>query len=137
MDRTLFDQNGKPVAYLHTDYHGSIFLWDGNAVAYLDDEHIFGINGKHLGWLISDVLYTNDGARIGFTSVTCPVPTDREPAKAERRPVDQIQPKWHIPPTPKLMFHLAEQDLETFLKGGAIPPFRPESRSETHEETEG
>jgi hypothetical protein len=137
MDRTLFDQNGKPVAYLHTDYHGSIFLWDGIAVAYLDDEHIFGINGKHLGWLISDVLYTNDGARIGFTSVTCPVPTDREPAKAERRPVDQIQPKWHIPPTPKLMFHLAEQDLETFLKGGAIPPFRPESRSETHEETEG
>lgn len=137
MDRTLFDQNGKPVAYLHADYHGSIFLWDGHAVAYVDGEHVFGMNGKHLGWLISDVLYTNDGTRIGYTSATCPVPTDREPAKAERRPVDQMRPKWRVPPTPKLLFHSAEQDLETFLKDGAIPPFRPEDRSEPREETEG
>jgi len=128
MDRTLFNRDGRPVAYLHEDYHGSIFLWDGHAVAYLyDDMHVYGLNGRHLGWFLDDILYTNGGGRIGFTASTCPVPLDKEPAKIERRVVDQIRPRWSAPPTPKLDFHHAEQDLEEFLRGGEIPPFTPQS----------
>ncbi len=128
MDRTLFNRDGRPVAYLHADYHGSIFLWDGHAVAYLyDDRHVYGFNGRHLGWFVDDILYTNDGARIGFTTSTCPVPPDKEPAKIERRAVDQIRPRWSAPPTPKLGFHHAEQDLGEFLREGEIPPFKPQS----------
>lgn len=124
MDRTLFDQNGRPVAYLHYDYHASIFLWNGRAVAYIyENEHVYGINGKHLGWFIDDVVYTNNGLRIGFTIATCPVLTEREPAKAERRPVDQIRPRWKKPPTPKLDFRFSDQDFEAFLKEGEVPPF--------------
>lgn len=124
MDQTLFDQTGRPVAYLHYDYHGSIFLWSGRAVAYIhENEHVYGINGKHLGWFIDDVVYTNEGTRIGFTISTCPVMTEREPAKAERRPVDQIRPRWKAPPTPKLEFLFSDQDFEAFLEEGGVPPF--------------
>jgi len=130
MDQTLFDQTGRPVAYLHYDYHGSIFLWNGRAVAYLyENEHVYGINGKHLGWFVDDVLYTNEGTRIGFTIATCPVLVGREPAKAERRPVDQIRPRWKAPPTPKLDFRFADQDFEVFLKEGGIPPLNAGSET--------
>lgn len=130
MDQTLFDQEGRPVAYLRDDYHGSIYLWDGNAVAYLyEQQHVYGINGKHLGWFIDDVLYTNEGARIGFTSLSCPLPVGREPAKAERRSVDQIRPRWKAPPTPKLGFHFADEDLGDFLLKGAVPPLNAESEN--------
>ena len=123
MDRTLFDREGRPAAYLHEDYHGSIYLWDGHAVAYrFEDVHVYGFNGKHLGFLIDDVLYTNEGDRIGFTTVTCPVPTGHEPAKTERRPVDRIRPRWKAPPTPKLGYVFSEQDLAEFLAEGAVPP---------------
>lgn len=123
MDRTLFDCEGRPAAYLHDDYHGSIYLWDGHAVAYLfEDAHVYGFNGKHLGFFIDDVLYTNEGDRIGFTTVTCPVPTGREPAKTERQPVDRIRPRWKAPPTPKLGYQLTERDLAGFLAEGGVPP---------------
>lgn len=124
MDQSLFDKDGRAVAYIHDDFHGSIYLWEGSPAAYLDGEHIFGMNGRHLGWFINQVLYTNDGTRIGFTSATCPVPPGTEPPKTERRPVDHIQPKYSSPPTPKLSFLAAEIALDTFLKEGAIPPFK-------------
>jgi hypothetical protein len=123
MDQTLFDQNGRPVAYIHSDFHCSVYLWDGSPVAHLDGEHVFGMNGRHLGWFINEVLYTNDGARIGFTSETCPVPPGTEPSKTERRPVDEIQSKFQAPPTPKLSFQTADKDLESFLKDGSVPLF--------------
>ena len=125
MDQTLFDREGNAVAYLHDDYHRSIYLWEGRAVAYLhgDEDHVYGINGRHLGWLIDDILYTNEGTRIGFTYLTCPEPTGREPAKGERRSVDQIRPRWKAPPTPKLGFVTDERGLAEFLAEGGVPPF--------------
>lgn len=130
MDRTLFDQEGQPAAYLHQGYHDSIYLWDGRPVAYLyEREHVYGFNGKHLGWLIDDVLYTHDGDRIGFTSSTCPVPVGREPTKVERRPLDQIRPRWKAPPTPKLEYRPAEGDLVELLSEGAIPSLPSDSGS--------
>ncbi|MCF8061378.1 MAG: hypothetical protein K9M82_02580 [Deltaproteobacteria bacterium] len=123
MDRTLFDRKGRPAAYLRDDYHGSVYLWDGHAVAYIHEYvHVYGINGRHLGWLIDDVLYTNEGERIGFTSLTCPVPVGREPAKTERRSVDKIRPRWKAPATPKLGYRFAERDLAEFLAEGGAPP---------------
>jgi len=59
MEVTLFDKNGIAVAYITTDYNNSIYLWDGSPVAYLyEGKHVYGINGKHLGWFEEDVLYT-------------------------------------------------------------------------------
>ena len=71
MEETLYDKKGDTVAYIATDYHGAIFLWDGQPVAYLyEEDHLYGINGRHLGWFINEIIYDQEGARIGFTSST-------------------------------------------------------------------
>ena len=50
MEKILYDKKGEAVAYIATDQHGAIFLWDGQAVAYLyEEDHLYGINGRHLG----------------------------------------------------------------------------------------
>ena len=137
MERTLFDKDGNAIAYFSDDYNASIYLWDGSPVAYLhDDSHIFGFNGRHLGWFIDEIIYDNSGQRIGFTSSSCPVPTAKEPVKSKKYPMDQIQSKWNAPPLPSLSFNSALQDLADFLKQGRVPRFGEEKTAEEIVESE-
>jgi hypothetical protein len=119
MQTTLYDKNGEAEAYVTDDYHNTIYLWDGSPVAYLyDDEHVYGINGRHLGWFTGDILFTNNGERIGFTAGACPVSIAKEPKKVEKMIRSEIQARWKAPPFPKLGFNLAEQDLAELLREG-------------------
>ena len=47
---SLFNSNGEAVAYIAVDDDLTIYLWSGDPVAYIDDEDVYGFNGKHLGW---------------------------------------------------------------------------------------
>jgi hypothetical protein len=124
MEQTLFDGSGKPVAYICTDYQQTIFLWDGRSAAYLyEDQHVYGINGRHLGWYVDGVVYTNEGERIGFTAQNCPVNIAKEPAKTEKRPPDEIRPRWKAPPFPKIAFVASTRSLEAFFEEGMVPSF--------------
>ncbi len=124
MEKTLFDKNGEAVAYIRDDYHETVYIWDGYSVAYLyNDQHVYGINGRHLGWFINEVIYNDQGERIGFTSNTCPVTIAKEPVKVERRTMDEIRPKWSAPPTPKLTFNLGSRNLADFLMEGRVVSF--------------
>lgn len=137
MERVLFDKNGEAVAYIATDYHETVYLWDGYPVAYLyNEQHLYGINGRHLGWFIDEILYDNDGRRVGFTFKTCPVPTAKEPVKTEKHNMDEIRPRWSAPPTPKLSFNFSEQGLADFLKEGQIVWFREGPSAEESEDSE-
>ena len=108
MERTLFDKNGEAVAYIMDDYHETIYLWDGSPVAYLyDEEHLYGINGRHLGRFINEVIYNALGERIGFTSNTCPVTVAKEQAKMESTPTAQID------------FQFEQSEPGGFLDGGS------------------
>ena len=120
--RTIFyNKEGEAVAYLAEDYRNTIYLWDGSAVAYLFEEsHIYGINGRHLGWFKGEVIYDNDGARVGFTSSTSPVPIAKTRPKGEKAPVDEIRPRWSAPPLPKLGFQTSGQALADFLNQGRV-----------------
>jgi hypothetical protein len=121
MEKIFYNKEGEAAAYLAEDYRRTIYLWEGLAVAYLFEEnHIYGINGKHLGWLKDEVIYDNDGARVGFTSSTSPVSIAKAKAKGEKAPVDEIRPRWSAPPFPKLSFQAAEQDLTEFLNQGRV-----------------
>ena len=134
MERTLYNKNGDAAAYITTDYHETIYLWDGSPVAYLyDDEHVYGMNGRHLGWFTDDILFTNNGERIGFTSRSCPVSIAKEPIKTEKKARHEIQPRWAAPPLPKLLFNLAEQDLTDFLKEGEVIRLKEQESSEESE----
>jgi hypothetical protein len=121
MERTLFNKNGDAVAYLTDNYYKAIYMLDGHPVAYLyEDRHIYGINGRHLGWFINDMVFNHNGERTGFTSSTCPVPVANEPVKAEKFYMDELRPRWAAPPFPNLSFDYATQDLETFLRKGQV-----------------
>ena len=112
------------------DYSKTIYLTDGSPVAYLyNRDHVYGFNGRHLGWWIEGILYNHDGERIGFTSSTCPVPIGREPAKTQRKSMDETRPRWEAPPLPKLSFSFADLDLKDLLQEGRVVRSYDESPS--------
>ena len=47
----------------------TIYLWDGDPVAYLSNSnntwHVYGFNGNHLGWYNNGIIYDNDGYAVG------------------------------------------------------------------------
>jgi hypothetical protein len=136
-DKTLFDKHGNPVAYIADDYNKTVYLWDGSAVAYIyEGEHVYGINGRHLGWWLDEILYNVDGDRIAFTSGTCPVAIGKESQKSKKQRMEEIRPRWKAPPLPKLGFDFASQDPEDFLREGQIERFYEESPVGETEENE-
>lgn len=135
--KTLFDKNGNPVAYIADDYNATIYLWDGSPVAYIyEGEHVYGINGRHLGWWLDEILYNVDGQRIAFASGTCPVAIGQESPKNKKQRIDEMRPRWKAPPLPKLLFDFASQDLVDFLREGQIARFYEESLPEESQESE-
>jgi hypothetical protein len=103
------------------DYFDAVFLWDGQVVAYLyEQEHVYGLSGRHLGWFIGDVLYDQEGARVGFTSATCPVPIGKRGPKNKRSVLPELKPRWAAPPLPKLTFRESGQALADFLNEGRL-----------------
>jgi hypothetical protein len=121
MERTLYDNKGEPVAYIALDYHQAVYLWDGEAAAYLyEEDHVYGINGRHLGWFIDDILYDQEGTRVGFTSSTCPAAVGKRGPKGKRSVLPELRPRWAAPPLPKLSFREAPQGLADFLSEGRV-----------------
>jgi hypothetical protein len=119
MEKTLYDKKGEAVAYIATEHRGAVFLWDGQPVAYIYEEgHLYGVNGRHLGWFIDDILYDQEGARIGFTSSTCPAAVGKRRSKGKRSVLPELKPRWAAPPLPKLTFREAAQGLADFLSEG-------------------
>jgi hypothetical protein len=121
MEKIFYNKNGDPVAYLAMDYEETIYLWDGLPVAYIyEGEHVYGINGRHLGWFKDDILYNHGGERVGFTFTTCPVSVAKPPAKGKKSRKDEMRPRWQKPPLPKLSFSASDQDLADLLKEGQV-----------------
>ena len=121
MEKIFYNKNGDAVAYLAMDYEGTIYLWDGLPVAYIyEDEHVYGINGRHLGWFKDGILYNHAGERIGFTFTTCPVSISKPPAKGRKARKDEVRPRWQRPPFPRLSFRFGDQDLADLLKEGRV-----------------
>ena len=79
---TLFDQTGPPVAYIDTSDELTVYLWDGDPVAYLEDESMYGFNGKHLGWFEKGLVWDHRGRVVGFTKGALEVLTKFEPFKS-------------------------------------------------------
>jgi hypothetical protein len=85
-DVTLFDGAGKATAYIAVDDELTIYLWDGKPVAYLESDseggyHVYGFNGKHLGWFVRGVIWDHGGKASCATKETLQS-TEFEPFKA-------------------------------------------------------
>ena len=62
----LFDSRGQATAYIALDDALTIYLWGGKPVAYLKRDtaggfHVYGFNGKHLGWFVGGVIRDHEG----------------------------------------------------------------------------
>ncbi len=135
MDIDLYEKDGMPVAFISMDYDNRIYLMDGTGVAYIYNEnHIYGINGKHLGWLIDGIVYDNDGKRAGFISSTCPTGLSKVKGKGEKRPFTELRSRWEPPPMPAFSYSYSEITLKELLEQGMIEPFKEEDKEAEAEE---
>jgi hypothetical protein len=119
METTLFNKNGKPVAYLGEN-GATVYMWDGRAVAYLHDGKVYGWNGKQLGWFVNGTIFDIYGLRCGFIKKKSPLETELEPVK----PVKQVTPKKsERQPSvtkPSMCYGYSGKSLEELLEEGGI-----------------
>lgn len=118
-ETTLFDRNGRPLVYIATDDDLTIYSFNGEPLAYLDENNnIYGFNGKHLGWFEENIIWNNQGQRVGFTKATCPVFTQFESFKGFK----QFKPfkgfKQFVPFKPFKGMAVSNVGLLDFLKEG-------------------
>lgn len=63
---SLFSDSGDAVAYIAMSDELTIYLWSGKPVAYLSEDtsggyHVYGFNGKHLGWFVGGIVRDRTG----------------------------------------------------------------------------
>jgi hypothetical protein len=80
-DLVFFDSRGEGVADKNAD-DDVIFLWKGQPVAILDDESVFALDGRHLGWFMDGWIRDHGGDAVYFTEDATGGPP--RPARAAR-----------------------------------------------------
>lgn len=86
---TLFGSDATAVAYIADDDF-TIYMWSGDPVAYLDSDpaggfHVYGFNGKHLGWYVSGVLRDHGGNVVGARKEVFSSTVKLEPFKSFKK----------------------------------------------------
>ncbi len=120
MDVSLFNRDGKPVAYIAEDGE-SIYTWDGRAVAYIYEDKLYGWNGKHLGWFHDGTVFDIFGFRAGFVKSKAPIGLQIEPVKPPRQPPRPRQARQEAAVKPPgLNYGYSSKRLEDLLERGAI-----------------
>lgn len=116
---SLFDQKGNAVAYIADDGEGTIYLWNGEAVAYLVQEKVYGFNGQHLGWFDEGVMRDIKGAKVGFVKSKCPITPKTERTKYTKKTKKTKMTKRTARTRATNKNSSSELPLDVFLMGGA------------------
>lgn len=101
---TLFDSQGNARAYIDYDDDATIYLWNGKAVAFLENDGsnicIFGFNGRFLGWYEDGIARDKNGNAVGARKGATNMMTNIEPIKSiqEITPIRPITPITPIKP---------------------------------------
>ncbi len=53
---TLRSGSGDCAAYISNDDDSTVYLWNGEPVAYLVSQDIYGFNGKPFGWFLKGLV---------------------------------------------------------------------------------
>jgi len=121
---SLFDADGDPIAYIADDDDMTIYMWSGTPVAYLvsdrgDAFHIYGFNGKHLGWLEKGIVRDHEGYAVGFVKGATNIYTKYEPYKSYKQYKPYKAYKEYAPYKPYYKSQFSNTYLSLFLKRGA------------------
>lgn len=117
----LFNSSGEATAYIAEDL--TVYLWSGKPVAYLSEAkagfHIYGFNGKHLGWFVDGVARDHQGKAVGAVAEAFTIPLTFKSYKGYR----QFKPlkafKEIAPHKPMFTDKWSHQPFGIFLKQGA------------------
>ena len=120
---TLFDSEGEARAYINTDDDDlTIYLWGGTPVVYLvpngDNFHIYGFNGKHLGWFEDGIVRDHQGYALGFIEGAINKYTKYEPYKGYKGYKPYKSYKEYAPYKPYYKNSFSNIPLSLFLKKG-------------------
>jgi hypothetical protein len=66
MEATLYDHEGRVVAYIDSDGE-SIYLYDGEPVAWKEGDGIYSYRGTFLGWVVAGWVLDVNGDHVFFT----------------------------------------------------------------------
>ena len=119
---TLFGSDASAVAYIADDL--TIYLWSGEPVAYLEPDmsgelHVYGFNGRHLGWYSSGILYDYTGHAVGARQEAFMSYVKPEPYKAYKNYKPFKAFKQFAPLRPFFLNEWSEMYLDEFLMAGS------------------
>ncbi len=117
MESTLFNKNGKAVAYIADDGE-TVYLWDGRPVAYIYEDRVYGWNGKPLGWFVNGTVFDIYGLRSGFIKSKSPIATEVEPLKAAKHLKTAKSKRQSQVIKPVLCYGYSNKSLEDLLEAG-------------------
>lgn len=85
-DAEFFDSKGAAVVYFDTsDPERTFCFWsEGAPVSYMDEDSVYGFNGKHLGWLQNGAIYDHDGNVVAATAARFSDPVQSPPLKGPK-----------------------------------------------------
>jgi hypothetical protein len=118
---SLFDSTGQPIAYLAEEL--TIYLWSGRPVAYLDEDksggfHVYGFNGKHLGWFVNGLVRDHQGDVVGGVKEAFSTATQYEPYKSYKQYKPYKSYKEYAPYRPYFSLNWSQIHLKLFLLQG-------------------
>jgi hypothetical protein len=89
---TLFNSDGAAIAYIDTD-EMTVYLWEGQPVAYLEKGSVWGFNGDHLGWFTKGIIRDHDGYAVGCIKDAVSMLYKLEPLKGLKKlkPLKSLQ----------------------------------------------
>lgn len=120
---SFYDDNGRATAYIDIDDSATIYLWAGKPVAYVQGStgsafHVWGFNGKHLGWFERGAIWDADGEAVCITKEAYPGIVQLSPLKG----LKQLKPLKGLrelaPLKPLLTNRLSDTPCSLFLSLG-------------------
>lgn len=115
---SLFNSEGKPVAYVADDDDLTIYLWDGKPVCYISGDNLYGFNGNHLGWWVNGIIRNHEGNAVGATKGSIGMYTQYEPYKGYKEYKPYKQYKEYAPYKPYWSSNWSDISLRMFLLNG-------------------
>jgi len=119
---TLFDSEGEAIAYIDYSEDETIFLWNGNPVAFLENDggdiYVFGFNGNFLGWYVNGIIYDKSGNPVGAKKGAVNMRLQRESRKSRQYRIPRKPRTPRTPRTPRWSRSWSSISLTNFLYSG-------------------
>lgn len=98
----FFDPKGAAAVYFEiSDPERTFYFWsEGTPACYMDEDSLYGFNGKHLGWLRDGAVYDHDGNVVVATAARFKDPVELPPPKAPKEYKPYKDYKEHRPYKP-------------------------------------